>query len=158
MGCGTGIHAVLCAKFGADVVAIDINQSAVECAKSNALRNEVSESIKILQGDLFKPVENGKYDLILFNPPYYEGDVIDHADRAWKDKHGETLDRFLHELPDHLTSDGHALLIISDRMDLSSIKVKCSNSGLKYETIKRKRVWDEIYFIIRLTRKEPFEN
>jgi release factor glutamine methyltransferase len=157
MGCGTGIHAIQCAKFGADVTAVDINQSAVECATSNVQRNREGERIKILQGDLFEPVENEKYDLILFNPPYYKGDVTNPSDHAWKDKDGETLDRFICELPDHLTWNGYALLIISDRMDLNLIKQKCSESRIKYETIRQKRVWDETYFIVRLTREEPHE-
>lgn len=158
MGTGTGIHAIQCAKFDADVDSVDINQSAVECSKLNADRNEVLERINILQGDLFEPVQNEKYDLILFNPPYYEGDVIDPSDHAWKDKHGETLNRFIRELPYHLTRDGYALLIISDRMDLNTIEQKCSESRLRYETVRQKRVWDETYFIIRLMLEEPFED
>src|SRR5258708_21625879 len=39
MGTGSGVSAILAARAGADVVAVDVNPKAVECARLNAEPN-----------------------------------------------------------------------------------------------------------------------
>lgn len=53
------------------VVATDINPLAVKCAKINAKINSVTEKIDIRHGNLFDPVKNERFDLIIFSPPYF---------------------------------------------------------------------------------------
>ena len=56
------------------VYASDISQKALECARINARRLGVSERVEILEGDLFKALEQGAhagaFDIIVSNPPY----------------------------------------------------------------------------------------
>src|SRR3989344_2055286 len=67
MGCGSGFLSILCAKRGAEVTAIDITEEAVNTTKANAHSNGVK--IHVVQSDLFENII-GKFDMILFNPPY----------------------------------------------------------------------------------------
>jgi len=53
MGTGSGVNAIMAASVSSGVVAVDVNPSAVECARSNALRNGVAERIDVRVGDLF---------------------------------------------------------------------------------------------------------
>src|SRR5262245_51586685 len=42
LGTGSGIHGLLAARAGADVVAVDLNPAAVQAAAANARRNGLS--------------------------------------------------------------------------------------------------------------------
>lgn len=55
IGTGSGILAIASAKLGAEkVLAIDIDADAVKVAKENAVRNNVEDKIKVIEGDLVK--------------------------------------------------------------------------------------------------------
>jgi ribosomal protein L3 glutamine methyltransferase len=69
---GSGCIAIACAKAfpEAEVDAIDISPEAIAVAKINALRHHVEDQVFIHEGNLFSPLKNKKYDLIVSNPPY----------------------------------------------------------------------------------------
>ena len=69
IGTGTGIIAIIAAKRARMVIATDINPYALECAVKNIIRNKAF-NVELREGDLFEPVANEKFDLILFNTPY----------------------------------------------------------------------------------------
>lgn len=68
LGTGCGIHAILAAKAGADVVATDISQRALVYAQFNAKLNDVTIDVRL--GSLFEPVEGEQFDVIVSNPPF----------------------------------------------------------------------------------------
>ena len=68
----TGSKAIAAAKvLGSDAVWMtDIDESAVRCARENAVRNGV-EGVHIVCGDALDAVEATGFDWILSNPPYH---------------------------------------------------------------------------------------
>jgi len=73
IGTGSGIIAICLAKHAKNCqcVATDIGSAAIEVAKRNAARHQVSESIEFLTGDLFNALDGPEeFDLIVSNPPY----------------------------------------------------------------------------------------
>jgi release factor glutamine methyltransferase len=90
IGCGTGAGAVAVAKRlpRADVVAVDINPTALRYARINAALAE-AHGVRVCHSDLLDGVE-GDVDLIISNPPF----MIDPAGRAYR--HGGPSG---HELP-----------------------------------------------------------
>lgn len=66
-GCGT--LAILISEYSDKVTGIDRNPAAVNLARFNALFNKV-KNVRFLCGDLYGPVNNLAFDLILANPPY----------------------------------------------------------------------------------------
>jgi len=74
IGTGSGAIAIALAKElpNAEVWATDISEEAIEVAKRNAKKHDVSDRIIFLKGDLWKPLEKekAKFHLIVTNPPY----------------------------------------------------------------------------------------
>lgn len=70
IGCGTGIASLSAAAANQknDVLGVDINPAAVECARKNAERNGIINAL-FEKSDMFSSV-SGKFDAVLFNPPY----------------------------------------------------------------------------------------
>lgn len=111
MGTGSGVGALFAARHARRVVAVDINASAVRCARINALLNRAEGTVDVRHGDLFDPVAGERFDLILFNPPFKTGEARNDRDRAWRANGlGE---RFAEGLDRHLKPGGEALLLLS---------------------------------------------
>ncbi|MFH1424152.1 MAG: HemK2/MTQ2 family protein methyltransferase [archaeon] len=112
MGTGSGIQGILAAEQAERVVCADINPHAVELAKENAELNGVSEKMKFAQSDLFENIK-GKFDLIIFNPPYLpkEGETEEWIDHSWNSS--EVMKKFLAEYRDFLKPGGKCLLVNS---------------------------------------------
>jgi release factor glutamine methyltransferase len=74
VGTGSGCLAVALAHElpHGDIFATDISAAALEVARRNAARHDVSNRIHFLEGDLLGPVaiSPGSFDLIVSNPPY----------------------------------------------------------------------------------------
>jgi release factor glutamine methyltransferase len=111
MGSGSGIGAIFAARRGARVVAVDITLEAVRCARINALLHGLEDWIDVRRGDLFAPVAGERFDLVLFNPPFYAGQPLDSWEYAWRST--DVVKRFALGLRDVLAPDGYALVIIS---------------------------------------------
>lgn len=74
---GNGSLATIMADYyyDAEVTASDISEDAIEVAKINFAKNQVSQYINIVQSDLFDNFSNnytGLFDLIVTNPPYVD--------------------------------------------------------------------------------------
>lgn len=73
LGCGYGVVGVAIKKLFPDtkITMTDINRRAVKLAKENIKLNNVKA--KIIQGDLYEPVKDKRFDTILVNPPFKAG-------------------------------------------------------------------------------------
>ena len=111
LGTGTGVNAIAAAKLGCDVVATDINPAAVRCARMNVTMHALEGRIDVRHGDLFAPVQGENFDLVLFNPPFFDGSPASERDRAWRST--DVLERFGAGLGDALAPGGRALVVVS---------------------------------------------
>jgi ribosomal protein L3 glutamine methyltransferase len=73
---GSGALAVLAAmRFpGAVIDAVDISADALDVAARNVREHGLGDRITLLRGDLFAPVADERYDLIISNPPYVDAE------------------------------------------------------------------------------------
>ena len=71
---GSGCLAILAAlRFpGATVDAVDISKDALAVAGINVAQHGLQERVRLLRGDLYAPLGEARYDLILTNPPYVD--------------------------------------------------------------------------------------
>ena len=96
-GCGSGAVAVSLAFecASAQIVATDIDQSAIRIARENAKRYGVRQRIGFLCGDLFAPVGRAaRFDAIVCNPPYVQSCEL------------ASLDPEIRDYEPHLALDG----------------------------------------------------
>jgi hypothetical protein len=66
---GSGVQALLAASHARRVCAVDINPRAVGCTRFNARALGVA-NLEAVEGDLFEPVGEERFDLITANPPF----------------------------------------------------------------------------------------
>ena len=149
MGTGSGIAAIFAAQWAERVVAVDINPFAVRCARINALLNCVEDRVEVLQGDLFAPVQGRRFDVALFNPPFYRGAPRDDLDAAWRSI--DALDRFAAGLRDHLAPGGWALVILSSNGETESFLRAFRAGDFAVETVAERDVISERLLIYRFT-------
>ena len=120
LGTGTGIQAVVAAEQARKVIATDINPKAVYYAGKNARLNGVKEKIELKSGDLFNPVQNERFDLIIWNAPYLPLNPHSVLEMSWcSGQNQELIEKFLREAKNHLTEQGRIEILFSSIGDLS---------------------------------------
>ena len=145
IGTGRGIVAMYASRLTDHITVTDINSDACLLAEKNFRANGI-ENIEILFGNLFEPVKNRKFDVILFNTPYLpteEDEVIDDTINYAFDgglNGRKVIDLFLNEVSNHLNDGGIVQLIQS------------SLSGNE-ETLEK---LDSLGFIAEIAEKEHF--
>ncbi len=75
---GGGSLAILAARVfpNARIDAVDLSPDALQVARRNVEEHEVSNRVTLIEGDLFAPLGDGRYDLILANPPYVDAKAL----------------------------------------------------------------------------------
>ncbi|MBI2043180.1 DUF2431 domain-containing protein [Candidatus Pacearchaeota archaeon] len=109
VGCGSGIQLLTLKSLGIkNIFGVDINKKAVEHCKKLGL--------KCTHSNLFQNVK-GKFDLIIFNPPYLPLDSREPKDSrvatTGGEKGSELTNRFLKQAKKHLAKNGIIFLVSS---------------------------------------------
>ena len=118
IGTGSGLVSMYASLLSDDVTATDINYNALELAEKNFKLNNIS-NIKLEFGDMFEPIKDKKFDVILFNTPYLptDSDDIINDDLNYAFDGGlngrKVIDRFINEVPNHLNDKGIVQMIQS---------------------------------------------
>lgn len=189
LGVGTG--AVLASAMQhlapSAVYATDINPVACSVASRTleeaALRitAELRPEVRVVQGDLFEPLGDAVFDLVMFNPPYVPSDSV--ATRGLEAGLGggaqgrEVIDRFLAALPAHLSrwgvleqaaSEGRnvgkgeavwargrvggvAYLVCISANNIPGVIETCARNGLTAVQIAGKKLASETLCVLRIT-------
>ena len=122
IGTGSGLVSMYASLLTDDVTATDINYNALELAEKNFKLNNIG-TIKLEFGDLFEPVKDKKFDVILFNTPYLptDSDDIINDDLNYAFDGGldgrKVIDRFINEVSNHLNDKGIVQTIQSSLSD-----------------------------------------
>jgi methylase of polypeptide subunit release factors len=132
LGCGSGVCALFAAPKAREVLAVDISQAAVKNTEENCRRLGLT-NVVVRQSDMFAGVD-GKFDLILANPPYISAEFEDEEEQF------ATSVRFLPSLfaqaGAHLNKDGRILIQFPIWFRPRIEKLAAAN-GLKLLSVKR---------------------
>jgi SAM-dependent methyltransferase len=112
IGVGTGVLSAVLARRGASqVVATDMAERALACARDNLQRLGLQNQVQLLQADLFPP---GQAALVVCNPPWLPARPTSVLEQAVYDEGSQMLKGFLGGLKAHLCEGGEGWLILSD--------------------------------------------
>ncbi|MBB2981491.1 50S ribosomal protein L3 N(5)-glutamine methyltransferase [Paraburkholderia tropica] len=75
---GSASLAILAAHAfpNADIDAVDLSAPALEVAKRNVHEHDLDDQISLFEGDLYAPLPERRYDVIITNPPYVNADSM----------------------------------------------------------------------------------
>ena len=118
---GSGCLAILAARAfpNAAIDAVDMSGDALDVAARNVADYALADRVTLHRGDLFQPLGDKRYDLIISNPPYVDAEGMAELPRECRaepklafDGGADGLDiirRMLHETGRHLTPEGGLL-------------------------------------------------
>ena len=136
IGTGIGLAAVRAARAGARVIATDVVEAAVRCARENAALNGVADRIEVRLGDGFDPVRGLVFDLICTSPPQMptppdreRSDAMAAADNGGRDG-WRLLDQVIAEAPAHLRPGGRLVFTLFGFLGVKAALRKLADVGL----------------------------
>jgi methylase of polypeptide subunit release factors len=112
IGAGTGVLSAVLAHRGVKkVVATDMDERALGCARANIERLGLHGQVEVVRADLFP---EGRAGLVVCNPPWLPGKPSSAIEYAIYDPDSRMLRGFLAGLKEHLLDEGEGWLILSD--------------------------------------------
>ena len=141
LGTGSGIQALLAARMGARVTAIDVNPAALECASQNARRNNLADRLTMVASDVFDQLDEGvRFDLIITNPPFYPRAAAGASDQAFAAGPGNAFFvKLANSLPGRLEPGGALLMIQSSDTNFRPISQSLEARGMKGTVVRESR-------------------
>lgn len=112
VGTGSGVQALLTARHAENVVATDLNERALVFTRINAALNDV-RNVECRRGDLFEPVGDEQFELVVSNPPFVISPDTDVMFRDSAYPGDEVSGRVVAEAAEHLQDGGHATILCS---------------------------------------------
>lgn len=153
LGTGCGVNGILAASKAGSVFAVDINPVAVRCARLNAEANGVSDRFEVVDSDLFEKA-TGRFDLILFDPPFRWFRPRDLFERATADEGYKTLTSFFQQARTYLAPGGRILLFFGSSGDIEYLDLLIAKSGFTPEVLRHTEIERDgvkvHYFVYRL--------
>ena len=149
VGTGTGVAAIHAALAGAQVTAVDINAEAIRCARINLLLNHVEDRIDLRSGDLFAPVGGERFDVVVCNPPFFQGTPASRRDAAWRSE--DFLSRFGAGLDTAVEAGGYALVVFSNHADERAL-LEGLPAGWQSAIERSRNFGNEIISVYRIER------
>jgi len=146
MGSGSGVVLAALGALGAkSLTGIDIEQGAVADSRE-LLRDLGHGASEIFQGDMWKPVADRRFDLVVANLPHFpmeRGDVEGRLP-TWSLGGADgrrLLNPFLNHLGDHLAPGGRAYIAHNGFVDLDRSREIVARAGLRLHSVLQTLVY-----------------
>ncbi len=165
IGTGSGLVSLCCVQAGAaEVIATDVNQNAVECARLNAERMGFDSKLDVRLVDTknakaFAVIRaDERFDLIISNPPWEEGKPTSIDQYALYDPNFELLKSLLTEARSYLTPNGELYLAYGCKTAIRLLEKLSDELGYRFEVLDDRKLDDltEVFLpgmLLKLTPK-----
>jgi release factor glutamine methyltransferase len=148
MGTGSGVLAEEARKYADEVIAADLNHKAIEYGRKHI------EGVTFIESDLFENID-GKFNLIIFNPPYLPKDkAIDDIALYGGDKGHEVIGRFLAQASDYLEDEGAILLLFSQLTKKHVVDKLIHDNCLQKVEIDNRQVFFENLYVYAIRKTD----
>ena len=152
IGTGSGIQAIAAAqnKNVHSVLAADVQKGVIDYCKK-CIKNE---KIRFVQSDLFKKIK-GKFDAIIFNPPYLPQELKLKDLTVEGGKKGyEVIERFLGNVTEFLKPDGIILMVFSSLTKKGKVEESIRSNLLDFEELEKTHIFFEDIYVYLLRKNE----
>lgn len=158
IGAGTGLLSLMLAqKIDAMIDAVEIDAAASQQAIQNFEQSPWKERLKILNTDILTFAADKKYDFIISNPPFFEGDLKSSHNNKNAAKHDTalTLQQLILAVTTHLESNGIFAVLLPFHRVNQSMEIAAVNGLVLIEKILVKQSPHHAYFrsILFFSRK-----
>jgi release factor glutamine methyltransferase len=146
MGTGSGYIALRIAEKVKKVMAVDINPTAVRCAKINVKINNLTDRVIVLESNLFSNLREEYYDSIIFNPPYLSRKPRSLIDKSWcHEKPEKLIELFIDKSKKYLVDKGLIQVAYSNLGPIEKVKEILREKEFTLIGAKNKNlIWEKI--------------
>jgi len=137
VGVGSGVQMEAALKKSNKVEGVDIDEESIEFCKSKKLN--------VFYSDLFENVK-GKFDLIIFNPPYLPEDEIKDKDLIGGKKGWEIIEKFFLKVDKYLSENGKILILFSSLTNKKKVD-SIIKKKFKFEKLEEKKYFFEKLYV-----------
>ena len=133
---GSGCIAIACATYfeEAFVAASDISTDALEVAEFNIEQHGLQEQMGLLQSDCFDSIPKQQFDLIVFNIPFHNDDlIIEHPlEYAFYDPNFISVKNFLTQAKSYCSEHSQIVIAFSNKGDVYGLEDQFAECGYEY--------------------------
>jgi len=142
VGPGSGLVSVFVGLRGArSVTALDINPEAVENTNLNLKKHKVKNG-EAMVSDVFDAVVGRKFDSIIFNLPYHDGEARNDLEKGVIDVGYRAMKKFFAEVKFFLKDGGKMYVGFSRSGNLKKFSEALDTNSIKIDVMDEKNVWD----------------
>lgn len=152
IGTGSGIQAIAAAQSPRvkSVLATDVQKGVIDYCKKCI----TNPKIRFLQSDLFKNIK-GKFDTIIFNPPYLPQELkLKDLTLEGGKKGYEIIQKFINESNEFLSKDGIILMVFSSLTKKAKVEEFIKNNLLEFEELEKMHIFFEDIYVYLLKKNE----
>lgn len=159
MGTGSGVQAFAAIENSKvkEVTAVDLNPLAVEYVKRRIEALKASDprvkKIVVIHSDMFKALEDQKFDTIICNPPYLPDEEKDYDPALYGGPQGyEWVVKFLFEAQNYLAPNGQILLLFSSLTNRDRVDLELKMHHYHHEELGQLAEFFERLYVYRIWR------
>ena len=152
IGTGSGIQALEAAKQKEvkKVLACDIQKGVVNCCRTKIKNKKITFAVS----NLFSNIK-GRFDTIIFNPPYLPDDEISKDIALYGGKEGyELLDRFFSEAGAYLAKDGIILIVFSSLTKKDKVDESIKKRLFEFNELASMKIFFETLYVYLVRKSE----
>jgi methylase of polypeptide subunit release factors len=154
---GSSAFGINAALRGSRIVSFDTSAEAVNCARANADRNGVADTVKVRHGSWETVQPEETFDLVVANPPLIPVKPNRPIESALFDEGLSATRGLIAALPSVLTKRGKCFLVTSDVIDRDDYKVDisqlCRDNSLVTEIVDQQHWPYESYRLHQVQRR-----